>query len=153
MNQRVTRGKKASGARSRKPLNRKRRAAAGVRAPSDADPQALLARAAEQIEALTSELAAAREQQAAASDVLHTIASSHGGLAPVFQQLLENAVRLCEAKFGSMVLFEGSNYRRVGLYKAPPAYVEAMKQNPVLPISASVHLTRLLQSKKTLHIN
>ena len=67
--------------------------------------------------------------------------------------MLESATRICDAKFGSLVLFEGNNYRRVGLYNAPAAYFEEMAQHPVMPLSASLHLERLTQYKQVLHVN
>ena len=85
------------------------------------------------------------QRQTATSDVLSVISSSPGELGPVFNTMLENATRICDAKFGSLVLFEGNNYRRVGLYNAPAAYIEAMAQNPVMPLSASLHLRRLIR--------
>ena len=54
---------------------------------------------------LERELAEALEQQAATSEVLRVISSSPGELEPVFQTMLANAVRLCEAKFGTMFRF------------------------------------------------
>jgi len=53
------------------------------------------------IAVLTRELNEAREQQAATSEVLRVISSSPGDLRPVFETMLANAIRLCEAKFGS----------------------------------------------------
>ena len=64
--------------------------------------------------------------------------------------MLENATRICDAKFGS-VRFDGENYRRVGLYNARAAYIEAMAQNPVMPLSASLHLRRLTTEASASH--
>ena len=102
---------------------------------------------------LLNELRESLQQQTATADVLSVISSSPGELGPVFNTMLENATRICDATFGSLVLFEGNSYRRVGLYNAPAAYIEAMAQNPVVPLSASLHLTRLVHCKQVLHVN
>ena len=85
-----------------------------------------------QLEVRTRELAEARghlsealEQQAATSEVLQVISSSPGELEPVFQAMLENAVRICEAKFGTLYLCEGEGLRIVAMHNAPPAYAKA----------------------------
>jgi signal transduction histidine kinase len=91
-------------------------------APSAARPAgSTLADLQEQVSALTRELAAAREQQTATSEVLRVISSSPGELAPVFQTILANAVRLCEAKFGNFFLHEAGALRIVASHNVPPA--------------------------------
>src|SRR5215813_2068804 len=66
------------------------------------------------LEARTRELAEAREQQIATSEMLRVISNLPGKLEPVFQSMLENATRLCEAKFGTLYLREGQAFRLVG---------------------------------------
>ena len=61
---------------------------------------------------LLNELRESLQRQTATSDVLSVISSSPGELGPVFNTMLENATRICDAEFGSLVLFEGNNYRR-----------------------------------------
>ncbi len=75
---------------------------------------------------LRRELAEALERQTATSEVLQVISSSPGELEPVFQKMLENATRVCGAKFGTMHLIEGDIARRVALYNVPPAYADAV---------------------------
>jgi hypothetical protein len=64
--------------------------------------------------------------------VLHVISSSPGELEPVFQAMLENAVRICEAKFGNLLLYEGGVFRRIALYNAPQAWAELSRRDPVI---------------------
>jgi succinylarginine dihydrolase len=72
---------------------------------------------------LSRELHEALEQQTATSEVLKVISSSPGDLEPVFEAMLGNATRLCEAKFGVLYRSEGDAFRAVAPYGAPPAYV------------------------------
>ena len=94
----------------------------------------------------------ALEQQTATSEVLQVISSSPGELEPVFENMLANATRICEAKFGSLVLFEGNTYRRAALYNAPATFVEGLRQNPILPLAASPALSRLAKVKHVIHL-
>jgi two-component system, NtrC family, sensor kinase len=100
---------------------------------------------------LLNELRESLQQQTATAEVLKTISGSTGQLEPVFNAMLENAVRICGAKFGSLVLFEGNAYRRAALYNAPAAFVEARARDPVLPLAASPILSRVAGTKQVTH--
>src|SRR6516162_3200278 len=89
----------------------------------------------DEVQARTSELSEALEQQTATSEVLSVISSSPGELVPVFQAMLANAVRLCEAKFGTLYLCEGGALRLVAAHNMPPAFVEARQRGPICPPS------------------
>ena len=101
---------------------------------------------------LLNELRESLQQQTATSEVLKIISSSPGELEPVFEAMLENAVRICGAKFGSLVLFEGNAYRRVALHNGPPAYVEARARDPVRPLAASPTLSRVAATKQVVQV-
>src|SRR5262249_27473796 len=109
----------------------------------------------QKLEARTRELAEARghlsealEQQTATAEVLRVISSSPGELEPVFQAMLENATRLCEAETASLVLREGGDLRRVGRYHVPAALFEQLERDPIFrpgPASATGRSIRLKQ--------
>ena len=99
---------------------------------------------------LLNELRESLQQQTATAEVLKTISNSTGQLEPVFNAMLENAVRICGAKFGSLVLIEGNAYRRVALHNAPVAFVEARARVPVLPLAASPILSRVAGTKQVI---
>src|SRR5262245_41692494 len=80
----------------------------------------------------TEDLSEALEQQTATSEVLSVISSSPGELEPVFQAMLANATRLCEANFGSLYLYEGDAFRITTMHNAPPAYEEVRRREPVM---------------------
>jgi hypothetical protein len=86
----------------------------------------------QKLEAHTRELSEAREQQAATADVLKIISSSPGELQLVFDAMLANATRLCDAKFASLLLSEGDQLRRVSVHNAPAALVEHWKRTPLV---------------------
>src|SRR5262249_17066879 len=75
----------------------------------------------EQLKRQARELEEAREERAAVAEVLRLISSSPGELEPVFQALLENATRLCEAKFGSLLRYDGKMFHQVAGLNLPPA--------------------------------
>ncbi len=101
---------------------------------------------------LLSELRESLQQQTATSDVLKTISSSPGDLEPVFNAMLENATRLCEAKFGVLWQAEGQGFRSVALHGMPPAYTSAREQEPVIYPGPEVPLARLALTKQVLQV-
>jgi hypothetical protein len=80
---------------------------------------------------LKRELREALEQQTATSEVLQVISSSLGELQPVFEAMLEKAVRICDAKFGNIYRWDGSAMRLVAAHNTPPALAEARKHSPL----------------------
>ena len=100
----------------------------------------------------TGDLSEALERQTATSEVLEIISSSPGELGPVFETMLANAVRICEAKFGTMIRAEEGGYRTVAMHGAPPAYANERRRNPLLQIGPTNPLLRLAASKQLQHI-
>ena len=107
---------------------------------------------AKRIALLEHRLNEALEQQAASSEVLKVISSSPGELEPVFQAILENATRICEAKFGTLFLREADAFRAVATYNAPRAYVEALAREPLIRPPPDVPLGRVALSKQVAQI-
>jgi signal transduction histidine kinase len=95
---------------------------------------------------LTREREEALGQQAATADVLRIISSSPGKLDAVFETILANATRLCEANFGTLSLHEGDGaFRSVAMHNAPPAFVELRRRQPLMrPIA----LVRMVETKE-----
>jgi signal transduction histidine kinase len=105
----------------------------------------------DEVQARTREVTEALEQQTATSEVLQVISSSPGQLEQVFQTMLANAVRVCEAKIGSMYIREGDAFRTVATHNAPPAYVEARTRELMRPPPDTM-LGRLAATKQMVHI-
>jgi two-component system, NtrC family, sensor kinase len=98
----------------------------------------------------TGDLSEALEQQTATSGVLRVISSSPGELEPVFQAILANATRLCEAKFGTLYLCERDGLRAVAMHNAPPAYAEA--RAAVVRPPADSSLGRAAKTKQVVQV-
>jgi two-component system, NtrC family, sensor kinase len=109
---------------------RKTQASSRRRQRADKDPE-------KTIEQLHRELDAAVEQQAATAEVLNVISRSAGELGPVFQAILANATRLCEAKFGTLYLREEDGFRAAAFHNAPKAFVENRKDRLIQPTPGS----------------
>src|SRR5262245_53619648 len=100
---------------------------------------------------LTGDLSEALEQQTATSEVLKVISSSPGGLEPVFQAMLENAVRICGAKFGNLWLREGDAFRIGAMHDAPAAYADYLRRGPHRPGPETL-IGRLVKSREPIQV-
>ena len=99
----------------------------------------------------TSDLTEALEQQTATSEILKVISSSPGELDPVFQSMLENATRICEAEFGIVFRFDGELFAPVGELGTPRELHDYLAKDwPLKPLSNSL-LGRLLATKQIGH--
>jgi signal transduction histidine kinase len=101
---------------------------------------------------LTRERDEALEREKATAKVLCVISSSPCELEPVFDAILENATRICEAKFGTLLLREGDLFQAAALHNAPPAFAEMRKRQPVRP-GPKTALSRVLRTKQTVHVS
>jgi GAF domain-containing protein len=83
--------------------------------------------------------------------VLGVISSSPGELEPVFQAMLENATRICEAKFGTMYFREGDAFRAVAMHGAPPSY-RASRLHALIRPGPNTAFSRAVQTKDVVQI-
>ena len=98
----------------------------------------------------TDDLSEALEQQTATSEVLQVISTSSGELEPVFETILANAVRICEATFGNMYLRDGEVFRIAAAHNTPPPLLEHRRRVPLQrPTSA---FGRMVRTKEVVHV-
>jgi GAF domain-containing protein len=98
---------------------------------------------------LTRELSEERKQRAAAAEVLHLLSASHGDLNSLFDTILSNATKLCQANFGTLSLYKGDAFRIVAMHNAPPAYGEYRRREPLV---RGRPLLRMAETKQLVHI-
>ena len=98
------------------------------------------------------QLREALEQQTATSEVLRVISSFPGDLEPVFEAVLANATRICEAKCGNLFLYDGDTFRTGALYGAPPGWAEVRQRDPVFKPAPNVPLARVARTKLPVNI-
>jgi GAF domain-containing protein len=101
----------------------------------------------------TSDLTESLEQQTATSEVLRVISASPGELEPVFNAMLENATRICEAKVGNLFLREGDDFRAVAVL-GDSDYADLFRRQPMASLSEnpSAPLGRIIKTKQVVHI-
>jgi GAF domain-containing protein len=106
----------------------------------------------DQVEARTHELSEALEQQTATSEVLRVISGSPGELEPVFQAMLENATRICAAKFGLLWLADGDGFRAVGFHGVPPALGLASHRDQTIRFGPDTPFGHMIETKRLVHV-
>ena len=94
------------------------------------------------------QLGEALERQAATDEVLRVISSSPGDLEPVFQAMLASATRICEAKCGTLLLFEEGQLRLVAMHGAPREFEELRRRDPTIP----TYVRRLVETREIVHV-
>ena len=105
----------------------------------------------QKVELRTQALTEALEQQTATSDVLKVISSSPGELKPVFEAMLANAVRICEASFGVLFRYEDGVVQAASMYGVPPEFAEFWQRGPQRP-GPHTAFSRVAETKQTVHI-
>jgi len=101
---------------------------------------------------LLNELRESLQQQTATADVLKVISGSPGELEPVFKAMLENAVRICDASFGNLLLYEGDVFRHVALHNAPKSWAADSERDPVPPRRSARILYRVADTRQVAHV-
>jgi class 3 adenylate cyclase/putative methionine-R-sulfoxide reductase with GAF domain len=102
---------------------------------------------------LLNELRQSLDQQTAAADVLRVISSSSGDLEPVFHAILEKAVRICDANFGILQLYQDGTFRLGAMHNAPPAFAEALAQRGPLKPGPLAVMSRVVATKQSVHVS
>src|SRR5580700_1369336 len=99
----------------------------------------------------TDDLTESLEQQTATSEVLRVISSSPGDLDPVFEVILQNATRICEAKFGTLYLYDGDLFHFRAEVGSPPEYAEFQRQRGSFRPAPGTHMDRIVRTKQVSH--
>ena len=148
MRRRSKAGRKPAKTRRRKAAKLKPRnalKAASRRSPSPASQDTEVAR-------LARELNEALEQQTATSEVLRVVSSFAGDLEPVFATMLENAVHICDAKFGNIYRWDGEALHHVATHNTPSAFADYRRRSPHYRPDPKTGIGRMLETKSVVHV-
>lgn len=104
-----------------------------------------------ELEERNADLTEALEQQTATSAVLKAISHSAFDLGPVFEAVVENAVKLCEAERAFLFRFDGSLLRAAASYNVSPTLRAWVDSNPIAPGQQSVSARAALEHR-TVHV-
>src|SRR6516164_10222146 len=115
-----------------------------------ADPERLIADLQRQLAECKAERDEGMLQQTATAEVLQVINSSPGDLVPVFDAMLDRAMRLCGAAFGEFIIREGERVRAVAVRGAPAAFAEFRSRNFAPPTPGSI-TARVLRAEPVIH--
>ena len=105
-----------------------------------------------ELKARTEDLSESLQQQTATADVLKVISSSTGRLEPIFNALLENAVRVCGAKFGLLYLSEGDGFRTVAMHNVPHVFAEKRRREPFFLPAPGGPMGQIVATRRVAHI-
>src|SRR5215470_10128694 len=100
---------------------------------------------------LTRERDEALEREKATAEVLRVISSSPGELEPVFQAMLANAVRICDAKFGVLFRHDNETFNPAALFGVPPALADFIWQRGSFQPVTDTVLDRVRRTKQVSH--
>ncbi|MGH8634873.1 MAG: GAF domain-containing protein, partial [Burkholderiales bacterium] len=104
-----------------------------------------------ELQTRNAEITEALEQQTATAEILKVISGSPTDLQPVFDTILGNAMRLCEADRGMLRVFEGDSSRMVAEQGVPAAFSDLRKKG-LLPAGPNSALGQLIAEKRVIHI-
>jgi class 3 adenylate cyclase/putative methionine-R-sulfoxide reductase with GAF domain len=99
----------------------------------------------------TDELSKSLQQQTATADVLRVISSSPGELKPVFDTMLANAMRICEAQFGNLFLYDGGGFTPAAWHNVPQGFIDFYGLGPY-QAGPQTGLGRVASKKEIIHI-
>jgi two-component system NtrC family sensor kinase len=142
---RRTVSRKPAKAQHRKPTRPKRSDAPKAARRRNSSKQMDLAR-------LTRERDEALERETAISKILHVISASPGNLESVFRTILEQATRICAAKFGHMYRYDGEAFHIVASHGIIPDYAEFVKRGPIRVEGRQIAIARVARTKQTVQI-
>jgi len=105
-----------------------------------------------ELQARNAEITETLEQQTATAEILRVISSSPTDTQPVFEAILDNAMRLCDAPWGALQLYDGEHLRRVATRGESPEYAKWLAENPFTHASSSGSRSRMIAEQRPIHI-